>query len=244
MIKIFDDIELLSEAAAELMIEIAQAAIERRGKFSVALSGGSTPRRLYALLAEEPFRDRINWKAVHIFWGDERCVPSDDPRSNARLAHELFLDRVPVAADHLHPILCDQDPFRAANAYEAELKAFFGQTHAAFDLILLGLGENAHTASLFPHSEVLREEERWVAAVYVAEQQMYRVTLTAPLINQAHTVVFLVSGSEKADVFQRVIEAEFNPDELPAQLIKPQNGQLIWLVDRAAAASLHLRTKF
>jgi len=232
---------MLSEAAAELMIEIAQVAIDKRGKFSVALSGGNTPRRLYRLLAEESFRSRLNWKAVHVFWGDERCVPVDDARSNVRLAHELFLDHVPIAPDHLHPIICDQEPYRAASAYEAEIKAFFGPAPPAFDLILLGLGENAHTASLFPHSEILREQKRWVLAIYVAEQQMYRVSLTAPLINQAHTVVFLVSGSEKADALQRVIEAEVNPDELPAQLIKPQNGQLIWLVDRAAAAGLHFQ---
>jgi 6-phosphogluconolactonase len=238
MIRIYNDPEKLSQAAAMLFFELAGRAISERGRFSVVLSGGETPRRLYEILATQPFRERICWDDIHVFWSDERCVPEDDPRNNARMARQALLDHVHLPADHIHPIRCDQSPQQAALSYEKELQGFFGSQPPIFDLVLLGLGENGHTASLFPHTPVLNEQKRWVAEVYIAELDMYRVTLTAPLINQANQVIFLVCGLEKASVLQYVLEGAYQPHELPAQLIRPNGAHPIWLVDKAASQKL------
>jgi 6-phosphogluconolactonase len=238
MIHIYENLEKLSQAAAELFTDLAKQAITARGRFSVALSGGQTPRRLYEILAAAPLREQIPWGAVHVFWGDERYVPSDDPRSNALMAHQALLDHVPVLPEHINPILCTLPPQQVASHYENELRDFFGNTPPTMDLILLGLGDNAHTASLFPHTAVLNEQQRWVAEVYVAEQDMVRVTLTAPLINQANQVVFLVSGSDKASALKNVLEGPYQPHEFPAQLIHPNGARPIWLIDKAASHKL------
>jgi 6-phosphogluconolactonase len=193
---------------------------------------------MYELLASKPLRERVHWDAVHVFWGDERCVPADDPRSNARMAHQALLDQLPLPADNIHPISGDLPPVQAAARYETELRAFFADGEPAFDLILLGLGENSHTASLFPHTPVLHESQRWAAEVYVPSQDMYRVTLTAPIINHAREVLFLVSGAGKAEALQNVLEGAFQPDEFPAQLIRPSGAHATWLVDRAASHKL------
>ena len=238
MIRVFNDLEALSQAAAEIFTDLAKHAIATRGSYSVALSGGHTPRRLYEILADSPYREQVHWEAVHIFWGDERCVPVDDPRSNFKMAQQALLNHVPVPENNIHPILGDLPAAMAADQYETELRDFFEASPAAFDLILLGLGENAHTASLFPHTPVLDEKERWVDEVYVAEQNMYRVTLTASLINQAREALFLVSGADKASALQGVLEGAYHPHELPAQLIRPNGAHPIWLVDKAAAHKL------
>ena len=238
MIRVFNDYEALSQAAAEMFIDLADQAIDSNGRFSVALSGGNTPHRLYEILAVDPFREKVYWEAVHVFWGDERCVPLNDPRSNFLMARRTLLDRVPISADHIHPILGDLPAALAATDYEIELQKFFGKQSPEFDLILLGLGDNAHTASLFPHTPVLSEKERWVDKVFVAEQSMYRVTLTAPIINQAKAVIFLVSGADKASALQSVLEGAYHPHEYPAQLIHPNDAHPIWLVDKAAAHKL------
>jgi 6-phosphogluconolactonase len=238
MIRIFNDLESLSQAAAEMFADLANQAITSRGRFCVTLSGGNTPRRLYEILAHAPLQDHIHWESIYVFWGDERCVPADDPRSNARMARKTLLAHVPVPAIQIHPIQGDLSPALAAAQYETELRDFFGDQPPIFDLVLLGLGENAHTASLFPHTPVLDEKERWVKEVYVAEQGMYRVTLTAPLINQANEVIFLVSGADKASALQSVLEGTYQPHELPAQLIRPNGVHPIWLVDRAAGHKL------
>jgi len=238
VIRIFNNLDALSRAAAEFFIESAAHAIHARGRFSVALSGGSTPHRLYELLAAPPFRDRVEWQEVHFFWGDERCVPEDDSRRNELMARQALLNHVPVPAEHIHPISGSLPPRQAAEAYESDLRRFFGGRPPVLDLVLLGMGANAHTASLFPHTSVLRETQRWAAEVYVAELDMYRVTLTAPLINQADQVVFLVSGEDKALTLQNVLEGAHQPDELPAQLIRPNGAHPIWLVDRAAGHKL------
>jgi 6-phosphogluconolactonase len=236
MIWVYDNIHSLSQAAAGLFSQLARQAVQDHGKFSVALSGGHTPCHTYELLASEAFYSRIPWAQVHVFWGDERCVPPDDPRSNARMARQAFLSRVPIPPDQIHPISCAQKPAEAGTRYEAVLRGFFGDQSPRFDLILLGLGENGHTASLFPNTSVLEEEERWVAEVYVAEQKMHRLTLTASLINQAATVAFLVAGAGKSQVLQQVLEGQADPKRLPAQLIRPENGQLMWLVDKETAS--------
>ncbi len=238
MIRIFNDLESLSQTAAEMFADLAKHAIVSRGRFSVALSGGLTPRRLYEILADTPYREEIPWEAIHVFWSDERCVPADDPRSNAQMARQTLLSHVSVPANHVHPILSDLPAAVAATQYETELQGFIQNRPPVFDLILLGLGENAHTASLFPHTSVLDEKERWVDEVYVAEQSMYRVTMTAPFINQAREVIFLVSGAQKASALQSVLEGAYHPHEFPAQLIRPNGAHPIWLVDRAAAHKL------
>jgi 6-phosphogluconolactonase len=238
VIRIFDDPEALSQGAAEFYIDKARDAAAARGRFSVALSGGRTPRRTYETLARPPFRDRVDWARAHIFWGDERCVDPEDPRSNARLANEALLRHVPVPAGQVHPMDCLPDPREAARRYEALLKNFFAGGEPRFDLILLGLGENGHTASLFPGAAVLTEAERWVAEVYLAEQDLHRLTLTAPFINRAAAVVFLVAGAAKAAVVREVIAGPRDPRRLPAQLIQPEPGELHWLLDKGAAGAL------
>ena len=241
MIRICDDQEALSHATAELFTAEARQAVNDRGRFSVALSGGDTPRRTYQLLAQEPFRDLVPWQNTHIFWGDERCVPANDLRSNARMTHQALLDHVPVPQHQVHPMICNGSPQEAAANYEALLRVFFATGPPRFDLLLLGLGENGHTASLFPRTSVLKEQQRWVGEVFVAEEGLHRLTLTAAAINQAARVVFLVSGSAKALILRKVLKDAQDPHSIPAQLIKPVDGGLLWLVDRDAARLLRRR---
>jgi 6-phosphogluconolactonase len=234
MMRILPDFESLSQAAAELVMEQSKRAIEARGRFSLVLSGGSTPRLTYELLASEMFRASIEWKKVHIFWGDERCVPPDDPRSNERMAREAFLDHVSIPQEQIHPIRCASSPQQSAQAYESTLKTFFGNHNPSFDTVLLGLGVDGHTASLFPGSPALKENKRWVVATHSGNEDFERVTLTPVLINRAMNVVFLVAGKEKARILREVTEDAAVGDPLPARLIRPAGGQLVWLVDKQA----------
>ncbi len=238
MIEVYPDLESLSRAAAAFIVAQARQAVAARGRFSLALSGGGTPRRAYELLAAPPLAEQAPWDRVHIFWGDERCVPLDNPLSNARMARAAWLDQVPIPKNQIHPLDCALDPAAAARAYEAELREFFGGQPPRLDLVLLGLGDNGHTASLFPGAPVLEEQARWAAAVYVSDQNLHRVTLTAPLLNQARQVAFLVSGSVKAAVVNEVLHGPYEPRRLPAQLIQPADGDLRWFLDLAAAAAL------
>jgi 6-phosphogluconolactonase len=238
MIQICNDPESLSEAVARLFVQQARHAIQAQDRFIVALAGGHTPERTYQLLAQPLFRDQVPWAKVHVFWGDERCVPPDDPRSNAHMARQALLDCIPIPPDQIHPIRCDQNPQQAAEEYESLLQNFFAGRLPCFDLILLGLGENGHTASIFPGTPAVEEQEHWVIAVYVAEQAMWRVTLTPPLINQAVTVAFLVAGAAKARILQRVLDGPFEPHTLPAQLIQPASGDLNWIIDKEASQKL------
>ena len=238
MIRVYNDLEALSQAAAELFVAQSRQASIICGRFSVALSGGETPRRLYEILATSPYRERIHWNEVHIFWSDERWVPEDDPRNNSWMAHQTLLDLVPIPPENIHPIHRDQSPQQAATQYEQELRAFFSSQNPNFHLVLLGLGENGHIASLFPHTQVLNEQEKWVSEVYVTELGMHRITFTAPFINQASQVVFLVSGADKAQVLENVLEGPYQPHALPAQLIRPKGIHPIWLVDKAASHKL------
>ncbi|MBU4233150.1 MAG: 6-phosphogluconolactonase [Desulfobacterales bacterium] len=238
MIDVYPDLESLSRAAAALLVRQANLAVAARGRFSVALAGGATPRRTYELLAAPPLKDQAPWDRMHVFWGDERCVPLNDSRSNARLAKEAWLDHVPIPGTQIHPMNCAPDPAAAARQYEAQLREFFAGQPPRLDLVLLGLGHDGHTASLFPGTAVLKEGERWAAPVYLAEADLHRVTLTAPLINQAAVVAFLVAGGAKAGVLREVLHGPRDPARLPAQLIQPQTGELRWLADLAAAGSL------
>lgn len=237
MIKICSDPEQLARTAAALFADSAQEAVERRGRFSAALSGGGTPLRTYEILAGPPYRDDLPWDRTHIFWGDERCVDPDSPLSNERLARRALLNQVPIPDRQVHPLRCAASPTEAAQRYEALLLAYFQDEPPRLDLVLLGLGEDGHTASLFPHTAVLQETRRHVADLYLPERDQLRVTLTAPLINQAQRVIFLVSGHQKARILREVLEGPRDPQRLPAQLIHPA-GELIWLADREAASLL------
>ncbi|MBA3827657.1 MAG: 6-phosphogluconolactonase [Taibaiella sp.] len=235
-IKVFKTIEELTDATAKFIIEVARHTIEAKGRFVIALSGGNTPEQLYILLTKQPFCDQIEWDRTFIFWGDERCVPLDDKKNNAYTARLLLLDKIQIPAANINPIPVDLSPVEAAIKYESTINEFFGENPPAFDLILLGLGENGHTASLFPGTDVIHENVRIIKEVYVPEQKMFRVTMTAKLINQADNVLFLVAGAGKADIFKIVQTSAYQPDRYPAQLIKPVMGNLYWFVDKQAAA--------
>jgi 6-phosphogluconolactonase len=263
-VEVLADAAAVAAAAARRVVEAAAEAIGARGRFSVALSGGSTPKALYELLASDECARRVDWTRTHVFFGDERCVPPTDPRSNERLARLSLLDRLPLPAQNVHPMRCADDPPGAAATYERELRAFFTGGGAGtrsigvasaqdakaradapervvgtFDLVLLGLGANGHTASLFPGLSAVRERQRWVVAEHVAEVGQWRVTLTPPAINAAGTIVFVVTGGDKAAAVRRVIEGRRDVDVTPAQAIAPQVGcRLVWLLDAAAAAEL------
>jgi 6-phosphogluconolactonase len=237
-VAVYPDAEAVSLAAAGLFAVEARRAAAGEGSFNVALSGGSTPRRCYQILGEDPLRDSIPWQAVHLFWGDERYVPQDDPRSNFAMVRESLIRQLPKAPGGVHPIPFAESPAASAQAYDTLLHRHFLDATPRFDLVFLGLGENGHTASLFPGSAALSETVRWVREVFVPEQDLFRVTLTAPVFNAADTVAFLVTGAEKAAMLQRVLEGEYDPQRIPAQLVRPTRGKVVWLVDRAAARFL------
>lgn len=240
MIRVLPNPESLARAAAEIFVTRARHAVEASGRFAVVLSGGKTPRRAYELLSRPLFTGRVPWDDVHVFWGDERYVPPDDPQSNARMAREALLDHVSIPQVQVHPIDCSLPPRDAAARYEALLREFFAGQEPAMDLVFLGLGENGHTASLFPGSPVLEEKDRWVAEVYVAESNKYRLTMTAPFINQAAMIIFLVSGTSKAAILRDAIQGDKRAPPLPVHLIRPVRGEAVWLVDSKAAAFLSL----
>ncbi|MEA2601867.1 MAG: 6-phosphogluconolactonase [Acidobacteriota bacterium] len=234
-VRVFADVEELMRAAAEEVARRAEEAVRERGRFTWVLSGGSTPRELYRLLASPPYRDRMPWSAIHVFWGDERHVPPDHPDSNFRMAREALLDAVPLPAANVHRIRAEEpDAAVAADLYEAELRAFF-QRVPCFDLILLGLGKDAHTASLFPGGTALHENERWVIAPWVQAQSTFRITLTPPVLDHARLCLFLVSGEDKAEALRAVLAGPRDPERYPAQIVA---GNRLWMVDRAAARLL------
>lgn len=227
----------LAEQAANRFVEAATKALADLGTFRVALSGAKTPEGLYARLASEPFQSRVDWARVQVFWGDERCVPPDHADSNYRLAHELLLSKVPVRPENVYRMRGEAiDPDLAAAEYAGELQTAFGLKRGErprFDLILLGMGADGHTASLFPHSPALREVTRLAVAVYVEALKSYRITLTLPVLNNATMVLFLVSGGDKAERLRAVLGGKPS-HAAPASLVRPERGTLHWIVDRAA----------
>ncbi len=242
------DPDALARRAAVLFAGIAEEAVACAGRFTVALSGGSTPKLLYSLLATEPHRSRLPWRQTHVFWGDERCVPPDHPDSNFGMAKATLLDRVPVPPDRLHRMEAERDDLdAAAGEYEGEIARIFAVSPTGepptFDLILLGLGPDGHTASLFPRTEAVHETRRWAVRNYVPTLKTNRLTLTAPILNRGTRILFLVSGADKAPVLQEVLEGPAHPERLPSQLIRPVTGRLIWLVDQAAASQLAEKAK-
>ncbi len=241
-IRIFDDAETLARAAATEFADRAIEAVAARGRFTVALSGGSTPRRLYETLVGAPPSGRpVPWEGIHLFWGDERHVPPGHRDSNYRMVREALLDRIALPEDQVHRVPAGSGPVAdAASAYENDLRTFFsppGDEPPRFDLVLLGLGADGHTASLFPGTKALWETERWVVGHRIEGVATERVTFTFPLINNAAAVLFLVSGRDKADALRDVLSGEGTIDRIPASGVHPTHGSLVWLADREAAGS-------
>jgi 6-phosphogluconolactonase len=237
-VRVYADSESLSQAAAMVFTETAREAISKRGQCIICLSGGNSPRRMYAILAERPQRDLVNWRQVHFYWGDERCVPPEDLNSNYRTARELLLGHLPIAPENIHRVRTELEPTLAAQDYSLALgkSAEPPLQWPRFDLVLLGLGDDGHTASLFPNARV--DTRLAAAAIMVSEAKPpgWRVTLTPQVFNSARRVVFIVQGARKSAIASRVLYGEYQPDTLPAQLIRPTDGQLIWLLDAGAAA--------
>jgi 6-phosphogluconolactonase len=250
VIRRFADAEAVCRAAAKEFVHLAGVAIAVRGYLTVVLAGGSTPRRMYQLLAQAPFRPQIDWTKVLFFWGDERAVPPEHPDSNYHMARESFLRTLHIPDGHVHRMPAERtDHGAAARDYQDEIAVACGAAAQgqppAFDLVLLGLGADGHTASLFPYTDVLQETGRWVVVHHVPQLAAYRMTLTPIILNRAACVIFLVAGSDKARTVASVLEGPDDPRGLPAQLIRPSSGQLLWFLDNAAASrlSLHFDTK-
>ena len=252
-LSISKNIEELSQNVAEWMVAHIHTTLQLQDRFNIVLSGGSTPKKLHLLLASDQFKNRIDWQKLHVFWGDERYVPFTDDRNNAKMAFETLLDHVSVPKSQIHIMRTDIHPEDSANEYEDILRDYFPEAASykpqavsnepqttngkpqTFDLVLLGIGGNAHTLSLFPGEEVIHEKDRWVRSVFVKEINMQRITLTAPVVNLSKRIAFLASGQDKADAVSQVLSNNYNPDLYPAQVIKPVQGELLWFLDEAAA---------
>lgn len=242
-IKIVADADSMGRAAAEKLVEHISESLQTHDIYSIALSGGSTPRRLYRLLAgDTELRGKIPWKRVHFFWGDERHVPPDHPDSNYHVAFEALFSRIRIPPANIHRMRAENpDADQAAEDYARDIRRFFDIASGEiprFNCVLLGMGPDGHTASLFPGSPALGEQKRLVVANWVEKFQSYRITLTVPVFNNAALILFLVSGKEKADALKKVLEGDWAPDRYPAQLIQPSRGALFWFLDRSAAGGL------
>lgn len=229
----------LIAAIADFIVHIAQDSIASRGEFNVVLSGGKSPELLYEKLASPEYIKRVDWEKVNFFFGDERYVPVNDPRNNARMARELLLAPLNIPASRIFAVDTSLPPDSAAEDYTAQIASHFRGEESVFDLILLGLGDNAHTASLFPHTDVLGNQSVSMQAVFLKQQNTYRITMTAPIINQARNIAFFVYGKAKAEAVHHVMESEYDPEQYPAQLIKPKHGNLQWYLDEEAASLLN-----
>lgn len=243
IIRRLPDPESVSQAAAEEFIRLAAECISARGKFTVALAGGSTPKRMYQLLGSAGYKERVNWARVEFFWGDERCVPSTHADSNFRMANEAFLQSLPICSPQIHRMQAErEDRDQAAEDYQAEIARVFGVYSngqpPAFDLILVGMGGDGHTLSLFPHTAALSESTRWVVANRVEKLQTFRLTFTVPMLNRASNVLFCVAGADKAIPLVEVLEGPADGNRLPSQRSLAGQGVLTWLVDEAAAREL------
>ena len=234
------DTQQLSENLAAFISQKIQDVLQWQEIFTFVLSGGSTPKSLYALLAKEPYIDMIPWARVHFFWGDERAVPFEDARNNARMAFDVLLDKTGTPPENIHVMRTDIEPEAAAAEYEKILHRYFKGKTNTFDLVLLGMGDDGHTLSLFPGLPIVHEKKAWVKAFFLKAQDMYRITLTAPVTNLASSVVFMATGAGKALTLQAVINGAPDPDRYPSQLIRPENGELHWFVDEAAAEALQV----
>ncbi|NSL90101.1 6-phosphogluconolactonase [Chitinophaga solisilvae] len=234
-----DPVQLSENVAAWISNYILEV-LQEQERFSLVLSGGSTPKQLFALLAKAPYQQVIPWEKIDFFWGDERAVPFEDERNNARMAFDVLLDKVPVNPENIHVMRTDIPPEEAAAAYEKLLKSYFKEEENTFDLVLLGMGDDGHTLSLFPGLPIVHEQKAWVKAFFLKAQDMYRITLTAPVVNQASCVLFLATGANKSLTLKSVIEGTFDAEKYPSQLIRPQDGELHWFVDEAAASAMEI----
>jgi 6-phosphogluconolactonase len=237
------DAASLARRAAQYFVEMAGEAVADRGRARIAISGGSTPKATFALLADpaQPWRDRMPWQRLELFWVDERAVPPDHPDSNYRMTREVLLDHVPIHPDQIHRMEGELDPEVAAARYETVLKNSFrldGGETPRFDLVALGMGPDGHTASLFPHTQALQEKSRLVTANHVPQMNTWRITLTWPVINRGASVFFLVGGADKGQILNEVITGPREPERLPSQLIRPSSGILTLILDEGAAALL------
>ena len=240
-IRICEDAAALAQQTTDIFVRLAQESVAARGRFTVALAGGSTPKAAYTMLASAAYRDRVPWQQTHFFWGDERHVPPDHEDSNYRMAYEAMLSKVTVPATHIYRIAAEKDAQQAADEYEATLRTAFqlaGDAFPHFDLVLLGMGPDGHTASLFPGTTAVHESKRLVAAPWVEKFHTFRITLTPPVLCNAAHVVFAAGGADKTETLQQVLQGPYQPDLYPSQVVKPAQGTLLWLVDKAAARLL------
>lgn len=238
MLHIYKTPDEVSNALAEWIAQTIEATLQKQDRFTWVVTGGNSPKQLYELLATSPYRDRIDWSKLHIFWGDERAVPFTDDRNNAKMTFEHLLNKVPVVQAQVHIMDTSVSPAASAKAYEALLHQYFGDEGATFDLVLNGMGDDGHTLSLFPHTAVIHEKQAWVTSFYLEAQQMHRITLTAPVVNRASRVVFLTFGANKSNALFEVLKGDRAIDLYPSQIIQPVSGELHWFVDEAAASRL------
>ncbi len=237
-LRVYDTTERLHLSAAELLVEVMRRALSEQGTCSVALSGGATPRLLYHHLGGPPLRESVEWERVHLLFGDERAVPPGDPQSNYSMVERELLSRVPIPPGNVHRIAGEKEPTEAAREYESDVKEVLAHGGGKIDCVLLGLGGDGHTASLFPGSSALREKSALVRAVVDRRTGLGRVTMTLPLINSARRVIFVVAGKEKAGIVRRVLRERGPTVRLPATMVRPPGGEVLWLIDRAAASGL------
>lgn len=230
----------MAVAATAYFVETCAAVIAEKGKCSVCLSGGSTPKRMFKLLASDEWNEKVEWSKLFIFWGDERSVGQDSPDSNSGEAMRLLFDQIEIPKENIFAINGALDPTTAAEDYETTLETFFGDHEPVFDLCFLGMGDDGHTASLFPYTDILYEDEYWVKEVFVEKLDTTRISLTPEIINQAARIVFLIGGENKANVLQEVITGDFNPEKLPSQLIIRSGADITFFLDEGAAGGLNL----
>ncbi|MEN4760841.1 6-phosphogluconolactonase [Chryseobacterium sp. C39-AII1] len=224
MITVFDNLDTLYKKAADTFVELSEKAIQKHDKFVVALSGGSSPKAIFNLLATEEYSQKINWDKIYFFWVDERWVSLNDEKSNAKMTFEALFNKVPVSKDHIFPMYKDGiEPEDYAKEYEQDIKNILGE-EGIFDFILLGMGDDGHTASLFPGEAILEEKEKWVDAYYLKPQEMFRITLTAPIINKAENILVVAFGESKKHALNEVLNGEYNPKLYPLQLIERKEG--------------------
>lgn len=237
-VQIYSSKAELVAAVAERINKITQKSVKDSGRCAIALAGGNTPRDVYSLLSRDPYANQLNWHQIHLFWGDERMVPPDRPESNFKMVKEALLDRVAIPQQNIHRIRGEIDPADSASEYSRDLKKSFDARVPQFDLILLGLGEDGHTASLFPGTAAVEEEGKWAVSVFVSKLGSWRVTLTLPVLNNAKELIFIVSGKVKSQIVKKILELQGSVLEVPASLVSPSKGNVHWMLDSEAASLL------
>lgn len=236
-IKVFSNVAEVNKALAEWMVKDIHETLSTEGRYTMALSGGSTPKQLYELLANE-YSQQIDWQKVHIFFDDERYVPFTDERNNAAMISRALLNKINIPREQVHIMQTDINPEASAAAYETILHQYFDGQSFTFNLVLLGMGEDGHTLSLFPGTAVVNEKHKWVSDVLLDDAENYRITLTAPVVNRARKAVFMVTGAAKANTLKEVLQGNYVPDTFPSQMIRPESGKLYWFIDQQAGMHL------